>query len=133
MPPSIAFARADLQFIAAHPFRHQADDAARVVGPNSVELASSDAGQRPRRLDDRHLHAEADAEIRHFALARETRRQNLAFGAALAEAAWHQNAVDMFEIGGRIVALENFGLDPIEIDADTIGDAAVASASISDL
>ena len=63
------------------------------VGPNSVELALGDAGEVARRLDHRHLHAEADAEIGHLALAGEARRPDLALGAALAEAAGHQDAV----------------------------------------
>ena len=67
------------------------------VGPNSVELAPGDAGQVARRLDHRHLHAEADAEIRHVALAGELRRLDLALGAALAEAAGHQDAVDVLQ------------------------------------
>ena len=46
-----------------------------------------------RRLDHRHLHAEADAEIGHLALAGEPRRPDLALRAALAEAAGHQDAV----------------------------------------
>ena len=48
-------------------------------------------------LDHRHLHAEADAEIGHLALARELRREDLAFRAALAEAARHQNAVHVLQ------------------------------------
>ena len=44
------------------------------VGPNSVIDASGEAGQVARRLDHRHLHAEADAEERHLALARELHR-----------------------------------------------------------
>ena len=76
-------------------------------GPNSVELALVDAGERARRLDHRHLHAEADAEIGHLALARETRREDLALRAALAEAAGHENAVHMLEMRRRIAALED--------------------------
>ena len=72
------------------------------VGPNSVELASRDAGQRARRLDHRHLHAEADAEIGHLALAGELRRQDLALRAALAEAAGHQDAVHVLQLRRRV-------------------------------
>ncbi len=72
-----------------------------------------------------HLHAEADAEIRHVALARELRRANFAFGAALAEAAGHQDAVDVFEERRGIFALEDFALDPVELDLHLVGDAAM--------
>ena len=81
--------------------------------------------QVSHRLDHRHLHAEADAEIRHVALARELRRADLAFGAALAEAARHQDAVDVFEERRRVFLLEHLGLDPVEIDLHLVGDAAV--------
>jgi hypothetical protein len=40
-----------------------------------------------RRHDHRHLHTGADAEIRHFPLARELRRADFSLTAALAEAA----------------------------------------------
>ena len=50
---------------------------------------------------------------------------DLSFGAALAEAARHQNAVDVLEEGRRILTLEHLGLDPVEIDPDLVGDAAV--------
>ncbi len=45
--------------------------------------------------------------------------------AALAEAAGHEDAVDVLEEGRRVLALEHFGLDPVEIDLDLVGDAAV--------
>src|SRR5206468_7835208 len=84
-----------------------------------------DADEIACGLDHRHLHAEADAEIRHVAYARELRRADLAFGAALAEAAGHQNAVDMFEERRRVLVLEHFALDPVEIDLHLVGDATV--------
>jgi hypothetical protein len=68
------------------------------VGPNSLDEASRcQAGCG--RLDHRHLHAEADAEERHVALARELDRVDLALGAALAEAARHQDAVHVARDG----------------------------------
>ena len=109
MPPRSPPAARVLQLVAAHPLRHQADD--RLArGPNSVEPASFDAGEIARRLDDRHLHAEADAEIRHVALAREARRLDLAFRAALAEAAGHENAVHIFEIAAPDPRVSNTSL-----------------------
>ena len=84
-----------------------------------------DAAQIARGFHHRHLHAEADAEIRHIALARELRRLDLALGAALAEAAGHQDAVDVLEEGRRVLVLEHLGLDPVEIDLHLVGDAAM--------
>ena len=48
-----------------------------------------------------------------------------ALGAALAEAARHQDAVDMFEERRRVLVLEHLAFDPVEIDLDLVGDAAV--------
>src|SRR5690242_5946973 len=90
----IALLHALLELIAAHPFGHQPDD--RLVA--RAELGRSrafDSGKRARRLDYRHLHAEADAEIRHPALAREPRRQDFALCAALPEPTWHEDTVDV--------------------------------------
>src|SRR6201995_1373238 len=101
----IAALAALLQLIAAQPFRHQADHRLR----RRAELGGVgvlDADQIARRLDHGHLHAEADAEIRHVAFPGELRRPDLAFRAALAEAAGPQDAVDMFEERLRILVLE---------------------------
>ena len=95
------------------------------VSPNSDELAAVDAGEVARRLDRRHLHAEADAEERHLVLPREAGGVDHALRAALAEAARHQDAVDPVELRRRVAVLEHLGLDPLEIDLHRVGDAAV--------
>ena len=95
------------------------------VGPNSVELACGEARERPAGLDHRHLHAEADAEIGHLALARETGGEDLALGAARAEPAGHQDAVNALEVRRRVGRLENLALDPVELDPHLVGHAAV--------
>src|SRR5205823_13661591 len=70
--------------------------------------------------------AEADAEIGHLALAGETGRLDLALGAALAEAAGHEDRVNAFELlHGLALCLEDFGIDPVELDPDIVGDAAM--------
>ena len=46
-------------------------------------------------------------------------------GAALAEAAGNQDAVDPFEPLEGVAVLERVGLDPFEVDLDRVGDAAV--------
>ena len=48
-----------------------------------------------------------------LALARELGREDLAFRATLAEAARHEDAVDAFQIGRRVLALEDLALDPL--------------------
>ncbi len=84
-----------------------------------------EAGQIARGLDHRHVQAVADAEERHLALAREFHRAHLAFGAALAETARHQDAVDVLEERGRVVALEDLAVDPVHMDLHIVGDAAM--------
>ena len=58
---------------------------------------AGNTGRVARAFDAGHLHAEADAEERHLALAREANRGDLAFRAALAEPAGHQDAVHRLE------------------------------------
>ena len=113
------------QFVAAHPLGHQTDD--RVLARAELGRAGArQPRQMPRRLDDRHLHAETDAEIRDVALARETCRLDLTLGAALAEAAGDEDRVHAFELLHRLaLGLEDLGIDPVELDADIVGDAAM--------
>src|SRR6202012_158247 len=84
-----------------------------------------DADQIAPGFDHRHLHAEADAEIRYVALPGELRRADLALRAALAEAAGHQDAGDVLQGRPRVLVLEPLALDPVELDPDLVGDAAV--------
>ena len=97
------------------------------VSPNSVDEALVDPGGVPRAFDAGHLHAEADAEERHVALAGEADAGDLAFRAALAEPAGHEDRVHRLELRGdlRIVLLEHLGVDPADVDLDPVGHAAV--------
>src|SRR5688572_15757816 len=118
----VAAGGALLELVAAHPFGHQADHRLR-AGTELRRAGVLHADQVAGRLDHRHLHAEADAEIRDLALARKARRIDLAFRATLAEAAGHQDAVNAFQVLDRVLALEDLGIDPVEIDLHVVGDA----------
>src|SRR5258707_2686424 len=120
----IAGVRSLLELVAAQPFRHQAD---QWFGRRAElrRIRFLDADEIARRLDHRHLHPKADAEIGHVALAGELRLADLALRAALAEAAGHQNAVDVLEEGRGVLVLEHFALDPVEMDLDLVGDTAM--------
>src|SRR3954447_1407936 len=86
----VAAGRALLQALLAHPFGDHADDRLRrlaELGGGSL----ADAGLVSRRLDARHLHAEANAEEGNFTLAGELHAGDLALAAPLAEAAWDQD------------------------------------------
>ena len=115
---------ADLLYAALLPLGHQTDE--RIgTGAEFGRAGALDADEIACRLDDRHLHAEADAEIRHMAFACKTRRVDLAFRAAFAEAPRHEDAVDVFEMRDGVLVFEDFGLKPFDVDADIVGDAAV--------
>ena len=58
-------------------------------------------------------------------VAREGDGVDLAFRAALAEAARHQDAVHPLQIGRRVLLLEDLALDPVEVDLHLVGDAAM--------
>ena len=70
----------------------------------------------PAEFDDRELHPQADAEIRNLVLARETHRGDLAFDAALAEAAGHEDGVHARERMGAVL-LDVGGFDVVHVDA----------------
>ena len=104
-----------------------------VSGSNSVELAPSMPGHVARELGHRDLHAEADAEVRHAALAREPRGADLALHAAHAEAAGDQDAVALLELALGLRAVDRLGVDPADLDASRrCGWPAWPSASITD-
>ena len=83
---------------------------------NSVEWASGQADDVAGELDRRALHAQADAEERNLALAGEADRLDLAFDAALAEAAGHEDAVVAGEQPLGPFALDLFALDAADAD-----------------
>ena len=68
-----------------------------------------------RELDHRHLHAETDAEIGNVILAREAGGLDLAFHAALAESARHQNGVLAGQTLGAMT-LDQLGIDVLDVD-----------------
>ena len=88
---------------------HSVISAITGCGVSRVELGAVRAGQAgdvARELDRRDLHAQADAEVRHLVLARVADRRDLAFDAALAEAARHQDRVDLRELRRAAVLLD---------------------------
>ena len=81
------------QFFDAAQFAQFVDHAVR---RRRIELAGVGVGQPAnvaRKFDAGGLHAQANAEVRNFLLARVADRHQHAFDAALAEAARHQDAV----------------------------------------
>src|SRR5260370_30271512 len=90
----IAIPRASLQLVALEPLGHQADHRlARRAELARVRLL--DAAEIARRLDHGHLHAEADAEIRHRALPPEFRRADLPLPPPLAHPPAHHTPLHL--------------------------------------
>ena len=67
---------------------------------------------RARELDDHALHAHAEAERRHTALAAEAGRLHFALDAPVSEAARNDDAVEADERFDVIGALEMLAIDP---------------------
>ena len=120
----IAARAALLQLVTLEPFRHQPDDGFGRCA-ELCRVGTLDAAQIARCFKYGHLHPETDAEVWNVPLARELRRSDLSFRATLAEPARHQDAVDVLEKRRRVLAFENLGLDPVEIDLHFIGNSAV--------
>ena len=124
MPPRSPSAAARFLLVALGPFGHQTDH--RMLRLADLRGACAlKTGEIARGLDHRHVQAVADAEERHFAFAREFHRVDFSLRAALAEAAGHQDAVDVLQECRRIGPLEDFAVDPVEMDLHIVRDAAM--------
>ena len=77
-------------------------------------------------FDDGHLHAQANSKERDLPLTGETGRLDLPFNAAIAETARDQNGMALLQVRSRILLLKDFGQYDFGLDADLVGDAAVA-------
>jgi hypothetical protein len=81
-------------------------------------------------FDDGALQAEADAEEGDVVFAGVADGGDLAFDAALAEAAGHEDAVDLLQGGGDLAGLDVFGGDLDDLDGPAVGGAAVAQGFV---
>ena len=79
------------------PFGDQRNHRVRRARVELGAVRALETGDVARKLDHRHLHAKADAEIRNAVRARVVHGLNLAFDAALAETARHQDRVGPVE------------------------------------
>ena len=114
------------------PLGDQRDDRMRRGAVELGAVRALEPGDVARELDDRELHAEADAEVRHAVLARVAHRLDLALDAALAEAAGHQDRVHAAQAVGAVL-LDVGGLDELDVDARARAQPACISASVSEM
>src|ERR1022692_5179864 len=101
--------------IAVLPFRDQRDHRMWCRGIELGAVRVRESRLVARVLDDRQLHAQANAEIRDAVLARVTDCLDLAFDAPLAEPARHQDRIHALEAIDA-VALNRLGIDVMNGD-----------------
>src|SRR5512135_2135441 len=101
------------------------DDLVRRVGGELGAVRLPQPGEGAGVFDRGAIYAQADAEERDLVLAGVGHGPDLALDAALAEAARDEDAVLGPEDLGRVALFERFGLDPIDLDREAIGQSAV--------
>ena len=84
----------------------------RRLGVHLGRVRAVEPDDVPGELRHRHVHAEADAEVRDAALARDAAGEDLPLPAARAEAAGHEDAVHRLEQLGSLVVRHVLGVDP---------------------
>ena len=98
------------------PLRDERDHRVRA---GAVELGAVGIGESQHvaaEFHDRHLHAEADPQVRHAVFARVAHRLDLALDTALAEPPRHQDRVHALQRVGATL-LDIGGFDVVDIDA----------------
>ena len=105
--------------------REQVDHRVRRLGIHLGRVGALEPDDVPRELGDGDVHAEADAEVRDPALARDPAGEDLALPAARAEAAGDEDAVDLLEQLGRLLVGHVLGVDPVDAHLRALVDARV--------
>ena len=105
--------------------REQVDDRERRLGVHLGRVRPVQPAHVARELRHRDVHAEADAEIRDLALARDLAGEDLPFPAARAEAAGDEHAVDLLELARGLLVRHVLGVDPAHADTRAVVDTRV--------
>src|SRR5690554_196135 len=106
------------------PLGDQANDRLRGMLTEFSTVGVFQSGHVAGVFDNRHLHAQADAQVRNLVLAGILNRADLAFHATLTKATRYQNGVGRFQHGGA-VTLDVFGVDVVDVDLGAGLDASV--------
>src|SRR6185437_15285081 len=105
---------------------HERDHRVAALGGELAGVAVREPDHVPGELDDRDLHAQADAEEGHASLPRAPDRFDHAVDAAHPEAArYEQPVVSAEDRPGTVPVDEAVTADPGDVDPDIVGDAAV--------
>ena len=115
--------------VALHPFFQVIDNRGEPLFAGFViKLFRASIGhinQVACSFDDGHLHAKADAEIRHFAFTGELCGFDFTFGATLAKTARNQNSMEPLQMWRGVLMIKYFCVDPFHIHFNAIGHAAM--------
>ena len=106
------------------PLGDQADHRVRRILVELGTVSAAHAGHIARKLDDRKLHAEADAEKGNPVLAGMANRRDLALRATSPETSRNEDRVHALQ-GGTAVSLDLFGIDVADLDLAARGDAGM--------
>ena len=110
----------------------QVDHGMRRLRIHLGRVGAFEAEHVARELGDRDVHAEADAEVRDLALARDAAGEDLSLPAARAEAAGDEHAVDLLEELRRLLERHPLGVDPAHVHRAPWWTPACLSASCTE-
>ena len=106
-------------------FVHQRDDRMRGGHVEFHGVGVFEPEHIARVVNDRDLHAEAEAEIGDFLFAGETGGGDLALDPTVAKATGHQNAVEQLQPGEAGLGLQVLGIDADDFHPGLVGDAGM--------
>ena len=96
---------------------HKVDDLVGAIGDELAGVGVSQCGHVAGKLNDRNLHAQADAQIGDLVFPGVPGCQDHALNAPGAEAAGHQDAVQIPQHLGVVLHGHSFRVDPVDVDA----------------
>ncbi len=102
------------------PLGDQRDHGVRRGGVELSAVGVLEARHMACVLDGGHLHAQADAQVGYLLLAGVARRADLAFHAARAEAAGHEDGVVPGQLLGRVGRADGLGIDVLDLHAHVV-------------
>ena len=109
---------------------HHVDDGMRRVDVKLGGVRTFQFKHVAAVFDHRDLEAEAETIVRDFVFAGVFRRRDFALGAAVAEAAGNEDAVETFQDGETVFLFEVLGVDAHDVDARVVRDARVGDRFI---
>ena len=109
---------------------HEVDDREFGIFMEFRRRSAFEADDVAGEFHDSALHTQAEAEVRHVVFTGILDGTDLAFDAAVAEAAGNDDTVDAFEdfFHREVRVFQSFRIDPVDIDFRLIGDASMVQS-----